>query len=305
MTRLSATAPKRTPDGRDFEQVSCVLVTQEGRLRLFERSLRCYLAQDYPSRQLVVVTAAGRRYRDRLAQHLKQVGATQVTLVAAPRLTLGSLRGIGVSRACGPLVCQWDDDDLNHPHRLTAQVAVMRRLGARASFLHDHLHFFQWNRKLYWCNWERSVFHTGHPGTLLAYKDALPPYDTSLQRGEDTAVQQAMLKAHVPTIALTGLGHLYMYVCHGNNTFSVDHHRLIARKYGIEAATITDRLEKLRSALVSYELAPPVTVVDHMAREVFVWSSRHGPPESLAEKGSCTAAWVSGPDAGSTVTVDL
>lgn len=305
VTREPKTRRERGLEGRDLERISCLMVTQEGRLGHLARSLRCYAAQDYPNRELVVVTAAGRRFRERLERHIEKEGTRNVSLVSAPGLTLGALRAVSVSRASGPLVCQWDDDDFNHPCRLTAQVTAMRRLGARASFLYDHLHFFRGSRKLYWCNWERSPFSTGHPGTLLAYKDSIPRYDATLQQREDTAVQQAMLKANVPTVALTGLGHLYMYVCHGKNTFPAAHHRLIARMYGIEEATIQQRIETIRSVLASYPLAPPVSVVDHMDREAFVWSRRDRRAASFVKQGSCRAAWVSGAAAGSSVTVAL
>jgi hypothetical protein len=305
MTGKSKVGRQGARNGRNLERVSCLMVTQEGRLGHFERSLRCYVAQDYPKRELVVVTAAGPRYREHMERRLEKVVTGNVSLISAPGMTLGRMRSVSVAQASGPLVCQWDDDDFNHPHRLSAQIGAMRHLGAKACFLYDHLHFFPGSRKLYWCNWERSPFNTGHPGTLLAYKDSMPPYDATLTQSEDTAAQQAILRANVPTVALTGLGHLYVYVCHGKNTFPTDHHLLIARKYGAEEATLRKRAETIRSALVAYPLKPPLSVVDHMDRVAFVWSRRDGRPASLAEQSSCRATWVSGTAAGSSVTVTL
>ena len=251
-----------------------------------------------------MVTAAGSRYRRRLEHHLEKEVGGDVRLVSATDLSRGGLRNVSMSQASGPLVCQWDDDDLNHPQRLTAQIDAMRRVGARASFLYEHLQLFQRGRRLCWCNWERSPFSTGHPGTLVAYKDAVPRYDPALARGEDAAAQQEMRRAAVPTVAFAGLGHLFACVCRGDDAYD-DDHLLVARRYGMEGATIRERIGTIRSALASYPLEPPLQVVDHMGRTVLLWSRRDPRRLSLVPHDACAATWISGAPPGSKATVAL
>src|SRR5688572_19327309 len=79
------------------DRVSCLMVTQEGRFEHFARSLRCYRRQDYPRRELVVVTAARDRYLKRLERCIESELGGDVSLVSVrPGLALGAQRNISL-----------------------------------------------------------------------------------------------------------------------------------------------------------------------------------------------------------------
>jgi hypothetical protein len=197
-------------------------------------------------------------------------------------LSLGTLRQIAVENASGSLICQWDDDDYNHSHRLSNQIVAMKSAGAEASYLADNLHFFSDTRTLYWCDWHRPRLHVGHPGTLLAYKSALPRYNELLDRREDLEVQQS-LRVRSRIALLHDAGYLYIYVYHGSNVFDREHHARLVTAYGLGSAELLNRRSILSRALgeYSYYLQCPIIVSDTSGLEVFEWSGSD--PDTLTE----------------------
>ena len=238
----------------------------------FLRSFRSFCNQDYPDKELVVITDADNSYSHRIEDHIRTVGREDVKCVALnTKQTLGFLRNISLQRASGPLVCQWDDDDINHPRRLSIQVDAMKSVGAKASFLRDNFHLFCDTRKLYWCDWMRSTTCPAFPGSLLAYKDVVPCYPDAFARHEDSAVQEALL-ANTRTAMLSGFGYLYIYTFNGSNTFERTHHAALTRSLGFEASTIREYREALEVWLSESGIEPPVSVSDYLGNEVFHWT---------------------------------
>jgi glycosyltransferase involved in cell wall biosynthesis len=254
-----------------MEQVSCVMVT-DGRLEYFQRSFSCFCLQDYIEKELVIVTCADADYKESIRKIVKQSARQDIRCVFLDsKLPLGALRNISIEHAAGPLICQWDDDDLNHPQRLSMQIRHMQEAGARASFLSDNFHFFADTSQLYWCNWKRSQIHIGHPGTLLAYKNVVPRYNEQLEQREDSFVQLQMRKEGTAIAAISDLGYLYMYIYHGRNVFDRAHHSSLVKAYGFEEATLRERGDEIQSALNKYPYAEPVVVLDHTGREIISW----------------------------------
>lgn len=256
----------------ELEPVSCLMVTQE-RLDEFRRSFACFCAQDYPTKELVIVTCGSEEYQSRIRAWVESSGRTDVRYVCLQSvMPLGALRNVSCDSARYQLVCQWDDDDLYHPHRLTAQIRAMRWTKSRANFLLDHFHLFRDTGQLYWCNWARSQSHVGFPASLLAYKDVLPRYKEDLTQDEDSVVQAAMIRQNTRISVLAGVGYVYVYVYHGSNVFNRAHHTALTKRYGLEAATLRERASEIHAALYAHSIDPPVSVVDHSGREVFAWA---------------------------------
>ena len=115
------------------------------RFRLFERSLRGYLAQTHANRELIVVMShLSRRERRAAVQHVQRLGRSDIRLrYVAGNPSLGRLRNISIDMATGGLCCQWDDDDIYHPCRLEIQLREMRRARRKAVFLQTLLQFFE------------------------------------------------------------------------------------------------------------------------------------------------------------------
>ena len=134
--------------------VSCLMVTRLAPDRI-ERALAAvaaFQAQDHPARELVVIldASADPSGRRRLGYRMRSGGPAQVRVVEAPGApTLGALRNRAFAAAAGDYVCQWDDDDIYHPLRLSAQLAALRAGGHEALYLQEVLQYFPASRSLY------------------------------------------------------------------------------------------------------------------------------------------------------------
>jgi glycosyltransferase involved in cell wall biosynthesis len=246
--------------------VSCLMVTRD-RPELADRAIRCFAAQRYPARELVIVSQGGRAYGERLRASARAHGVPDaLVLDADPGLRLGVLRNLSLDAASGDLVCVWDDDDLCHPDRVAVQVAALREAGAHSSFLSDHLQLFADRRHLHWIDWNRppATAYAVLPTTMLMTRDPRFRYPRSgpyAHLGEDW---QLLLDLHRDVLVqhLAGQGHLYVYTFHGRNVFSAAHHGHM-RIRSLPRAEMADREPLIRSALAAYPPLGPVTACGH------------------------------------------
>jgi uncharacterized protein len=250
--------------------ISCLLVTRQ-RLEMAKRAIDLYAAQDYQPRELVIVSD-GREEFEALDEHARRVCRTEVksTWVERGSLTLGALRNLSMDLATGDVICQWDDDDLSHPSRLSTQYAQMHREGASASFLTDHLLWEIPTRSLYWCDWARprgiALGAATLPCTVMCERSAAPRYPEAgpmARRSEDALFMRSLFKRG-SVAKVSGYGWLYVYVVHGGNTWDDSHYRRIVQATAIEAGELDRRRDQLREAMKTYGLASGVTVRDHL-----------------------------------------
>jgi glycosyltransferase involved in cell wall biosynthesis len=247
----------------------------------FERSFACYCNQTYPNKELVIVSQGDEDYRAIIRNRIALSGRADVrTVFLSPDIPLGTLRNVSVEESSGDLVCQWDDDDLNHPDRIAVQLAALQAFGAQASFLLDHLHLFVDTKRIFWCDWVRSRRDFGHAGTLLAYRRTLPRYNSALSSDEDSGLQQALFLQGARIALLRSIGYLYVYVYHGRNVFSRQHHQTLARWLGLERDTLVGRTKTLCRALEVLSIDPPIEVVDYLEEHVFTWSGEKNPADA-------------------------
>jgi glycosyltransferase involved in cell wall biosynthesis len=257
----------------------------DDRLGKFTQSFACYCNQEYIEKELVVITSGSDEYVEGLRRTIGERSDVSVVPVRG-HFTLGALRQFSVQHASGPLICQWDDDDYSHPKRLSQQIGAMKEAGARASYLVDNLHYFSDTKKLYWCDWSQSPVHVGHPGTLLAYKSEVPPYNETLDRREDSELQRELMSS-TRVALLRGLGHLFIYVFHGGNVFGRRHHAALAHDYALCASEVIERRAILDHVLNEYQfcLKPPIIVSESSGMTVYEWNPRenaYNPGESAA-----------------------
>lgn len=122
--------------------VSCLCVT-EGRRAFMPWLAWNYEKQTYPDRELVIVDSSIES--DTTAGALPPIlGAdgvrTDVRVVRArPGTTIGAKRNIALREASGSIVCWFDDDDWQHPNRVTTIVQTLTQerplAGNRTSYL--------------------------------------------------------------------------------------------------------------------------------------------------------------------------
>ncbi|MFM7314364.1 MAG: glycosyltransferase [Cyanobium sp.] len=160
------------------------------------------IVDDDPDTQLPAVIAA--------------TGSSQIRHVRLPDegLNLGALRNIALDHALGVYICQWDDDDLHDPVRLEVQWRTLHSCGAQASVL------ARW--MIWWPRPQRLAVscYRDWEGSLLCERSLMPRYP-ECPRGEDSHVLEH-LRQTVRLVRID-LPRLYLYICHGANTFETDH----------------------------------------------------------------------------------
>jgi glycosyltransferase involved in cell wall biosynthesis len=239
--------------------ISCLTVTQEGRLPSLALAVADFARQSEPNRELVIVHDGGSAFDEAvrgIACAHPRSAVRIARLPASPKLTLGALRNAAVAAARGDYVCQWDDDDRYHPQRLQAQMDALRTAESDASVLADQLHLFAETREMYWDDWQDSAYPLNFvPGTLLARRDAVARYPEE-PRGEDTGMVAAMLRAGRTFARVRKQGYLYVYVFDGRNTFDQAHHAAISLFHRIDGIRLAQLEADLRRRIAEYD--PPL-----------------------------------------------
>lgn len=192
--------------------ISCLMVTR-GRPRQAARSIACFLSQTYERRELIIVDDDP---DSQLAALIAAMGSSHIRHVRLPDqgLKLGALRNIALEHAIGDYICQWDDDDLYDPVRLEVQWKALHSCGGQASVL------ARWT--IWWPRSQRLAVscYRDWEGSLLCERSLMPRYP-EWPRGEDSEVLER-LRETVRLVRID-LPRLYIYICHGANTFEVDH----------------------------------------------------------------------------------
>ncbi len=232
-------------------KVSALMVTQPGRIGSAEDAMRCFAAQSYEDRELVVVHDGGPDL-DRQLVALTSRHQIDARIHQAESAPLGGLRNTAVGLAEGALVCQWDDDDLYHPERIAAQVAQLEVSDAAACFMTDQLHLFTESGELFWDDWTVEAFPGCFiQGSLLARIETMPTYP-EISRGEDTQIVTDLIAGGHRVTSLQLMGQLYVYRFTGQNVWSEEHHREISNWKHRSEAQLRMEIEELRKALTEY-----------------------------------------------------
>jgi glycosyltransferase involved in cell wall biosynthesis len=188
--------------------ISCVLVTRD-RPGFFRQALRCFAAQDYPNKELVVVDDGD------VPVGAMCDGVEGLTYVRLKKGTpTGSKLNVGVEIARGDILQKIDDDDYYGPAFLSTAAARLRR--ARAS---DAL--------VVWCCFavliagERRLYFSGHgwsTGGTLCFRRAL--WRRHPFRDMYASSDSWFIRDNDPTIARVCAPSQYLVVRHGANTWT-------------------------------------------------------------------------------------
>ena len=200
------------PFGKHAPLVSCLMVTRNRSAQAI-CAVNGFRAQSYPACELVIIDDG----QDLgLEAYLHSLADPTIRYLRLPdnAATLGALRNQAAALARGAYVCQWDDDDLSDPARVTVQMTAMVAMQADACFLSRWL--------MWWPRQKRLAVSTQRvwEGSMLCRKDKLPAYPL-LRRGEDTPVADQVLNSE--RVVLLDQARLYVYVVHEDNTFEAAH----------------------------------------------------------------------------------
>lgn len=214
--------------------ITCACVTKD-RPELLKRSINCYINQTYPNKKLVIVSQSNEDNNKIIFNYLKTLNRDDILFLEAPSmLTLGAMRNVSVELATGEIVCQWDDDDVYHPHRLITQYkALISDSRNVASIYSQFLKYFSNSHEVYWCDWwnEHEYSHRFLCGSIMFYKalfhlweNFYPERGSQSCREEDLHVLEKLISKGL--IAPVTAGNQYIYVYHGVNTYDLDHHKM-------------------------------------------------------------------------------
>lgn len=252
----------------DHPKVSCLMVTLPvpERFEFRRRSIAAFCTQTLPCKELVMVLDRGTdTARERLLRYVASLDRADIRVVTPPgQLNLGQLRNVSIDSASGDALCQWDDDDLYHPQRLERQLAALTTGDHEAVLLSEVFQYFPQTRALYCTNWKATAAG-GHPATLMVRRSAAIRYPTgdsaASSLGEDLQVALA-LRARARLGFVAGMPHLYVYVSHGMNVWSAEHHRMLVSELAISRGLLLRREVELRAGLKPYDFGPGEVSVD-------------------------------------------
>lgn len=97
--------------------VSCIMPTADRR-GFVPQAIRCFLAQDYDARELVILDDGSDPVADLVPEdaRIRYFRTDQ-------RQRLGAKRYECIKLCCGDLIMHWDDDDWSALHRINLKVA--------------------------------------------------------------------------------------------------------------------------------------------------------------------------------------
>lgn len=237
-------------------RISCLMITRASpdRVERLRAALHAFDCQSHRDRELVIVLDGTAADRERA---LAVIGPGRHVVQGPAGANLGTLRNLAVAQANGEWLCQWDDDDLHHPERLALQWAAVCESGKPAGLLQEVMQLHEPSRRLYCTNWAGTPAG-GHTATLLCRRDAMPCYP-DISREEDLAVALALRDAgalHFHGIA----PHLFIYVTHGGNSMSADHHAMLIDALALSTGLLRRREAALREGLAEHAMGT-VTVM--------------------------------------------
>ena len=206
-----------------MDKISALMVCyDEDRLPNLNNALECFDAQTHQNKELIVVCNGSKEHYNAVEEALDGFYfdyKVEYRDKKKMKLSLGDIRNIAVILSTGDVIVPWDDDDLNHPHRLKIQYHYMNASNADVCFLSDHLHYFYEKNELFWVNWGYEV-----PNTMMCKKSCFDNIKyPSLNIHEDSKVASRIRKQYKSCV-LEERGYLFTYCFNGTGAFGYNHH---------------------------------------------------------------------------------
>lgn len=197
--------------------VSCIMPTYHRRAFL-PLALEAFQAQDYPSKELVVVDDG----EDQVADLVSGLASVR-HLALRRRTSIGAKRNLACAAARGRLIAHWDDDDWYGPTRLSWQVAPLLAGEAEVTGLENSCQlelatgeFWRTTPELH----RRLFVGDVHGGTLVYWKRL---FDEGLRYPDVNLAEDAMFLRQVQRrgsrllrVANPGL---FVYMRHSRNSW--------------------------------------------------------------------------------------
>lgn len=256
---------------KNLPKISCLMVTANERLSLAKKSIKCFVDQTYPNKELLVINEGSVAYQKDLQYFIDSLNNKNIkTIWLNGKYTLGSLRNISISMSDGEYFVQWDDDDFCMPQRLFSQYSFLTRNKAKVCYFTDQLHYFWSTNTIYWNNWKKR--HSGGlkkhsliPGTGMFHRDIdirYPSYGERSSAGEDTVFANELLsKNDKEVILFENMGNMHCYTYHGNQVYDLEHHMSISRKRSCNLDFVLRQKERIIDSLNYFKFANSIKVM--------------------------------------------
>jgi glycosyltransferase involved in cell wall biosynthesis len=206
-----------SPQSPEWPLISCIMPTWNRR-RFIPLSLRSFLNQDYPNRELIVVDDGDEPVKD-LADDVPNVHYIRLPA----RASIGAKRNLACQRARGGIIAHWDDDDWYSPDRLRYQAGPILTGQADMTGL-ENAFVMQLPGGDFWTTQpelHRKMFVGDvHGGTLVYRRELLDQgiRYPEMSLAEDAWLLRRAVRAGKRLIRLSNPG-VFVYVRHGRNAW--------------------------------------------------------------------------------------
>lgn len=191
--------------------VSCLMVTR-GLPSFVHSAIHQFNMQTYANKELIIVYDI---HSQGIQKLIDNHSSPMIRFhFIDTKKTLGDLRNLALSFAQGEIFCQWDDDDIFMPDRISFFVTILINSKVTACFL---------SRWIFWdISKNRVAISDERPweGSIFAWKKVKINYP-SISKSEDFIAISELCKNNVT--ALVDNPYAYVYCAHGHNTWHEEH----------------------------------------------------------------------------------
>jgi len=121
-----------------IEPTVCAIMLTKDRPELAARAVRCFRAQTYANKSMVIYDFSKDRYGEQYQSELNPEPDPYIIWLGPSRYDepLGAMRNAAISVTDhgfgieADIIIHWDDDDYSHPNRIAEQVAFLQSSGA-------------------------------------------------------------------------------------------------------------------------------------------------------------------------------
>jgi len=249
----------------EYPNISCVCVTKD-RPHFIKNTIKLFDIQNYTKKDLYIISQGSEKSNIFIKNYINSLNRKDIHFFTIQNnVSLGYARNAVVELAKGPIICQWDDDDIYHPCRLTTQYDNLRKSSKNlASLYFNFLKYFYQDKKMFWCDWsnEEEISHRFLCGSIMFKKEVFYMFDnfypstgSQSDTEEDLNVLEKIL--NVGEVAGVKEGYQYIYVYHGDNVYDLDHHNLtIDTSWGKKIFDKEKILNNKKNIQSSIELLP-------------------------------------------------
>jgi len=207
--------------------VSAVCISHSSRFGLLQRAILNFLDQDYPAKELLVVTGEiGHAERIRAYLRDTRLGPAvgQVRLLHLNFRQISDMLLHTLAKAYGAVIAAWDDDTLSHPDRFKIQLEYTTP--KEASVLGESLYYYYDTDEVFVTSYAQPAGRASDrcaSSSLMFYRESFSGYNANNQLPWSAQVLETM--THEEYLIIPSRPMLFLAGSNGNNLRPVTWHR--------------------------------------------------------------------------------